>query len=507
MLFDLIVIILACLCIPGFLFGGGLIVLMFPAWLRQLETPDPSRDVSPQMGCLYLLVGPFRLLSLYAWRFILQPVAYFILILVGGLIVLVMRFGILMRAVESTANAWADIADRLWQDNLNAEGIFRASSRQNTQRTRGFLERVLLRFAPVRLLNRSLLYTTYDFLGVSPAIPTVLAAIAQDEARPISERLNAVNVLSRHGYRPLLLNIAMDLRRDGEIVCQAVEALEMRLDWRAAEQAWVHLLEHIDPGVRLRAANHLKFDPAQVGKAVASLRLMYNDERLPFKTRLESAAALGRVNRLAEHDLETIREWMVSSPDQEARLHAAYTLACLQRDPAAFAKLRRYCYEYQHPDHLRRLAIDYLGRQDRFNDLRPLGHMEWIEPAIRLRVGEILFENGRAADAVRCWMAVAQDAKAPLRSRLEGLQSARRIYAESATIPPRDVLVDALSSLGSDVEPAPWMRFEAARTLLAVGEVDPARHILLILSQAATSEPALRRQAASELRRLSYRPV
>jgi hypothetical protein len=119
-------------------------------------------------------------------------------------------------------------------------------------------------------------------------------------------------------------------------------------------------------------------------------------------------------------------------------------------------------------------------------------------------VAEILLENNHSADAVRCWLAVSLDAGAPLSARLDALRQARRVYQEyQFAIPPRDLLVDALSNLGSDGEPAPGMRLEAARTLVDVGEIGPARQILLVLAQAKTSEPTIRRQASSELRRLS----
>ena len=296
---DLIGIILL-VCGAPILVYGGIIFLMFPAWLKEQAKPGPKRALSTQMGCLYLLVAPFRLLGLYAWRFILQPGLHLVLIVMGGLATIVLRFGILMRSADFLADNWSEIADRLWQDNLNAEALFRTTTRQNEQRTRSNLEQLLMRYASVSLLNRSLLFSAYDVLGVSSAIPTVLAAIASDEERPISQRLGAVDVLRHHGFRSMLLKIAIDLRRDGQIVSRAVEALEMRQDWHAAEQAWKYLLDHREPDVRLLAANHLKFDPANQGEASASLRAMFNDERLPLHTRIEAAGALGRVDLFSE---------------------------------------------------------------------------------------------------------------------------------------------------------------------------------------------------------------
>lgn len=508
MIFDLVLIAVICLAALSVVLILALLILTLPAWLRELSKPASERSFAPATGCWYWLTGPFRLIFVGVNKWIVQPALRLTLLILGGFFFLFLRFGFIIRLVEFLAERWETLSDRLWQANLNTGALLRATTLQNAQQTLSLVEQLLMRFASVQSLNRLMRYATNNTLGVRTAISTVLTAIARDEGRPLHERLSAVNLLSQQGYRTLLLNIAQDQRRKGQVVCQAAEALELRLDWHAAEQAWNHLLDHIDPEVRLRAANHLKFIPAHQGKAGACLRTLFNDERLPLKNRIEAAASLGRVNLLSKQEEETLQEWMERAPDPEAQLHAAYTLACLRQIPAAFTKLRRYSYEYQIADDLRALAIEYLGRLDRVNDLRPLSRLDWLDPGLRSRVGQILLENGHVADAIRCWLSLSQDVKTPLKIRLEALQRSRQIYREyKASIPPRDLLLEALATLGSEGEQALPMRLEAAQTLVELGEIDPARHILLVLAQARAAEPAIRRQASNALRRLSTHSI
>jgi len=403
---------------------------------------------------------------------------------------------LLAEIVQGTLDNWYSLSDRLWRDNLNAEALFSASSKRSSERTRGFFEQLLMRFASVDMLNRGLQLAPYDFLGISQAIPSVLAALVQDEQRQVKERVQAIQVLSHHGYRSSLVMIAQDHQRAAEVVIMAVEALELHSDWHAADQAWDFLLEHLEPGVRLRAANQ--------GRSVTCLRALFRDETINLPERVEAAGALGRIQELSSDEFDTLVDWMNTAPVQTARLQAAYTIACLRRQPNALGKLRRYCYEYHHSDELRSLAIEYLGRLDRVDELRPLGRLSWVKPEQRLRVAEILREYGHNADAARSWLDLAQDENAPLLSRQAALRQVRSLYSgpAAAAIPP-ELLAEALTRLGSDGEPARLMRLEAARTLAQLGQVESARHIFLVLAHGSNPEAAVRRQAAQELRHLA----
>jgi hypothetical protein len=517
---NLIILILALICIPSL---GYLLVLllMMPAWLRGQENPDPNHPMRLEIGCLYLLTAPLRLLLLYLWQLIVQPLVRLALILAGGLAAFILQFNLLARISQWLFFGWVRFSERLWNDNLNAESIFRNSNARAVYKARGFLEQILMQHASVQLLKRSLLFSAYDFLGISHAVPTVLAAIACDESRSLDDRIAAVNVLGNQGYRSLLLSIAKNGQRSGAVVRQAAESLELRSDWRGAHQAWRVLMEHKDAEVRLLAANHIKLDPGLRNLAGICLRSILRDERIRLASRIEAAAALGRINLLAEEEYEFLYEWMNTAPDHAERLHAAFALANLRRNPNALGKLRRYTYEIEpnvrqrgqsleqkqkadEVERLRSLAIEYLGRLDQTEILRPLGRMDWLNPAHRLRIAEILSERGYTLEAARNRLSLSQDIRAPASDRHNALHLAvNGLGSRSFGMEIADSLVDVLSRLGSDSEPCYSIRLEAARQLAALGLSDPARNILLVLAHGSNPEPTVRRQATRELRRLS----
>ena len=517
---NFLILILALICIPSMVYILVLL-LMMPAWLRGQEKFDPSRQRQTEVGCLYLLTTPFRLVFIYLWQLVIKPLVHLIIVLVGGVAAFVLQFNILARLIQWLFFSWIQFSDTLWNDSLNAENLFRKANVQAVYTARGFLEQILMQHASVQLLRQSLAFSAYDFLGISNAVPSVLAAIASDESRPLDERKMAINVLGSQGYRSLLLSIAKNQQRSGPIVRQAVEYLEMRSDWRGAQQAWIFLLEHKDPEIRLLAANHLKLDPGQKNRAAVCLRALFKDERVPLSIRIEAAAALGRVNLLADEEFDVLYEWMNTIPDQSERLHAAYVQANLRQNPNALGKLKRYTYEIEPNERLRNqslehqekaddverlrsLAIEYLGKLDQIEILRPLGRMEWVKSVHRLRIAEILYERGYILEAARNYLLLSQDINAPDSTRLTALNMAVNLFSgQSFGLDLAESLVDVLSKLGSDSEPSYNIRLDSARKLASLGLMDPARNILLVLAHSNAPEPGVRKLAVRELHRLS----
>ena len=517
---NIFILILALICIPSTVYMLVLL-LMMPAWLRGQENPAPNRQMRTEIGCLYLLTSPIRLFFLYIWQLIVHPLVRLTIILVGGMVAFILQFNLLARIGQWLFFAWINFSNTLWNDNINAESLFKKANIQAVSTARGFLEQILMQYASVQLLRQSLLFSAYDFFGIRNAVPSVLAAIASDESRPIEVRKNAVNVLGSQGYRSLLLSIAKNHQRSGAVVRQAVEYLELRSDWSGSRQAWNFLMEHIDPEIRLLAANHLKLDPNQKNRAAICLRSLYKDERVPLWARIDAAAALGRVNLLSDEEYEVLYEWMNTSPDAGERLHAAYILANLRQNPNALGKLKRYAYEIEpnerlraqsmeqqekadEVEQLRSQAIEYLGRLDQIEILRPLGRMEWVKSAHRLRIAEILSERGHILEAARNLLLLSQDTKAPTAVRQNALDKAVSVFgSQSFGLDLAESLVDVLSKLGSDSEPSYNIRFDAARKLASLGLVDPARNILLVLAHSSAPEPGIRKRAVRELHRLS----
>jgi len=517
---NFIILILALICIPSIIYMLVLL-LMVPAWLRGQEKLESSGQKQPEIGCLYLLTSPFRLIFLYMWQLVIKPLVHLTIFIGGGLAAFILQFNLLARLGQFLFFSWLQFSDTLWNDNINAENLFRTANVQAVYTARGFLEQILLQYASVPMLRQSLAFSAYDFLGISNAVPSVLAAIASDESRPLEDRKMAVNILGSQGYRSLLLSIAKNQQRSGAVVRQAVEYLEMRSDWRGAHQAWSFLMEHKDAEIRLLAANHLKLDPGQRNRAVICLRSIFVDERAPIWVRIEAEAALGRINMGAEDEYDILHEWMNTIPDNQERLHAAYILASLRQNSIAIGKLKRSAFEIEPNERLqnqsveqkekaeevellRRLAIDYLGRLDQIEILRPLGRMDWVKSAHRLRIAEILLERGHTLEAARTYIILAEDTKASDPTRENALDMAVSLFSgQSFGLEMAESLVDVLSKLGSDSEPSYTIRLDAARKLASLGLMDPARNILLVLAHTSPANPEIRKQAVRELHRLS----
>ena len=155
-------------------------------------------------------------------------------------------------------------------------------------------------------------------------------------------------------------------------------------------------------------------------------------------------------------------------------------------------------------EQLRSLAIDYLGRLNQVEILRPLGQMEWLKPVHRLKIANIMDERGHILEAARNRLLLSQDTKAPVSERLKALDLAVGVYGrQSFGLDLAESFIDVLSKLGSDSEPSSAIRMEAAHRLASLGMVDPARNILLVLAHSSNSDPAVRKKAGQELRKLS----
>jgi len=458
------------------------------------------------MSILYLLAGPYFTLASFVWRIFLHRLIT-IIILVFSSIILMFPTAYIVRTTVKISKAVVDFSNRLWDENVHIEERLATRTRQNNQSTRSGIEQLLMRITYIPLLKKGKLARTYNILGLGSAIPTVLAAIAQDQnQKDTGVRRAAIDLLGEEGYVAELLVIAKDAQRQGEIVCQAAEALEMRLEWqpRAAE-VWRYLLEHQEASVRLLAADHLKFsaNPASRRQAIACLRTLLYNEVVRLPDRIDAGAALGRIGQLGEADARLLVEWMNDAPNPADRLRSAFSLACLGNQTNALSKLRRYCYEYQHGDALRLQAIEYLGRLDRTNDLHPLSRMTWEPAEHRQRAAEIMYENGHRADAAKSWLELALDAKTPAPQRQKALQKTVNTAISSGDPAITRTLIEALPRLGSEGEASRPVRLEAGRAMVKLGLTDQARQIFLVLSRDNNPEAAVRRQATRELRNLA----
>jgi HEAT repeat protein len=486
------------------------LVLLFPAWISNLRGSSHSVPLTPRLGLLYFLAGPYFLVVNFFWRFFLHRLIQ-VTMLLGASLVMLFPFRTLVRASQAVVGATLSLSDFLWEENVNVENRLAAKAHQNNLFTRNRIEQALMRFAYIPLLRKGNLARAHNFLNLGKAIPTVLAAIAQDKhQKDIKVRLAAIDMLGEEGYADELLVIVKDPQRQGEIVCHAAEALELRQEWQGrALEAWRFLLEHQDASTRLLAANHLKLSAnlAARSKAITCLRSIVFDELVNSQLRIEAAAAVGRIGQMGSEEQIRLVDWMNESTNPADRLQAAFSLACLGSQPNALNKLRRYCYEYQHDGVYRLQAIEYLGRLDRAHDLRPLSRMTWVAPEHRQRAAEIMCAHGHIEDAAKSWLELALDTNVPNQMRQAALHDSTQATISANRQASTRVLVDALAKLGSEGEPSRLVRLEAGRTMVLLGLKDQARQIFLVLSKGNHSETSVRREAARELHNLALQTL
>jgi hypothetical protein len=488
-----------------YLFGVYILffLLLLPGWLRRQAGMRDQEPLEFGDSLLYLLSGPYFVVVTLVWRFGLQWI-FQILVLFGGLIFAFFPFGMISRTIVSSYHAFTRFLDNLWDANLSTGQLLATSTRRNNLRTRSSIEWILTSIASIHLLRKGAVLKKFIPFGWGEAIPSVLAALAQDETQKLETRLKAVKQLSDEGSMNELVTIARNMQSSTKVITEAAEALETREEWQdAAYRTWLFLLGHNHPETRLLAAEHLKLQPAAQEKAVTCLRVLFRDESILRRLRIRAAAALSRINQLTNDENEVLLDWMNNSPDHSDRLFAAYSVACKRQVSNAFGKLRRYCYEYQHEDYLRLEAIEYLGRLDQANDLRPLSRLMWVNPDHRYRAAEILRENGHPIDAARSWLELAQDVRAPAATRQKAIQQACAVYLGLPGSASRTLLEEALARLGSEGEPMRLVRLEAAHSMVKLQMLGPARQIFLVLSRSNNPETRIRQEAARALQRLT----